>query len=194
MPPSFGCLKCEALCKPFVGLLLSVPPTLVSLTLSVHFPLSDPPLFVCGLQSGMQNLSQVGSPLLSTIVSPVSLSLSWRAWFSMPWFLHLKNELNCSTHLTGIELMYIKCLEQGLVPHEHWLSVSVVIPPPPHAPCTGLVPLIPCTSAHVVNTTLHAGPSFHLSTAYSSVRPSFRVLKLFRNLSVIGVLLFSYPS
>lgn len=124
MPPSFGCLKCEALCKPFVGLLLSVPPTLVSLTLSVHFPVSDPPLFVCGLQSGMQNLSQVGSPLLSPIVSPVSLSLSWRAWFSMPWFLHLKNELSCSTHLTGIELMYIKCLEQGLVPHEHWLSVG----------------------------------------------------------------------
>lgn len=71
-PSILGCLECETLCQPFVGLLLLVLLMSVSLPLQLTFPSSDPSHFRlrASIRHAEQNLSQVDFLLLSSVVQP----------------------------------------------------------------------------------------------------------------------------
>lgn len=114
------CLKCEALCQPFVGLLLTLPSTVVCPILQRTFPLLRPSPF-CLRASVRQAEPPTGwlsntEHYCSTTVSP---SLSWPARFLVPRFLHLKICSITEPTSWGLkELMCGNCLEWGLASSE----------------------------------------------------------------------------
>lgn len=116
------CLKCEALCQPFVVRHCASPPadtaTLVCPTLQRTFPLLRPSPFCLRASVWLSNTEHYCS-------TKVSLSLSWPARFPGPRFLHLKICSITEPTSWGLnELMCGNCLERGLAACE-----GFIIPP-----------------------------------------------------------------